>query len=403
MSQQKRSSRLTGGPREGAMLVLVLGLLVVILAMVVYTVDVAFMQLARTELHAATDAAAKAAAGELAATDGDSNLAITAGKLISMQNEVAGAPLQLVSQDFEFGQSIEQSNGTWRFVPNTTPYTSVRVTASKSTTSKSGPVNLFFAPLFGADAFTPQHVAVASQFQQELMLVIDRSHSMTFDESGVEWSYPAGIPSGDYDQDGDLDGVDALVSPPHPSQSRWAKLTAAIDSFLYTVSNVNVPPRVGLVTWASTLSASSNETVLTGITWNAVEVDVPLGGSYTNVSQSIHDRGQRAVCGATNLAAGIDAAADRLVTNGTSTAKKSMIVMTDGQWNRGRNPVDAAIDAKADGITIYTITFLDVSDQTTMMEVAEKTGGRHYHASNSEDLQAIFDELARTLPVALTY
>ncbi len=106
--------------------------------------------------------------------------------------------------------------------------------------------------------------------------------------------------------------------------------------------------------------------------------------------------------GATNLSAGIDEGVAVLQSQSREDARKSMIVMTDGQWNAGRHPVDAADDANSLGITIYTITFLDKADQTTMQQVAEATGGRHYHASNSEQLQAIFDELARSLPVALT-
>ncbi len=54
------------------------------------------------------------------------------------------------------------------------------------------------------------------------------------------------------------------------------------------------------------------------------------------------------------------------------------------------------------GITIHTITFLDKADQSEMVKVARATGGFHYHASNGEELEEAFRELARHLPVALT-
>lgn len=180
------------------MLVFILALLVVVLVMVVFSVDVAFMQLSRTELRAAVDAAAKAAAGELTLTNGDSNKATTKGILAASENLVAGKPLELIASDFEFGQSVENQNGVWVFKKDRQPYSAVRVTAVKSSSSKSGPVHLFFAPFLGRDTFSPTRVAVASQFKQELVLCIDRSHSMTFNDSGVSWSYPSGVTGVDF-------------------------------------------------------------------------------------------------------------------------------------------------------------------------------------------------------------
>ena len=377
--------------RSGAMLLFVLALLIIIFAMVVYSVDVAFMQLARTELHAVTDAAAKAAAGELARTNGDHIQARKVGMEIAAANQVAGAPLILQNNDFEFGQAYEQSDGTWAFTPGALPFTSVRVTASKAANSKSGPVQLFFAPLFGQNTFTPTHVSVASQFEQELVLVIDRSHSMCFDESGVDWSYPDGS-----------SGTAAYLAPPHSTGSRWAKLTGAIETFISTLGTVQYPPQVALVTWASSFSKKSFETKETGIIWNAVERDVSLGHAFTTIRDVIHQRGVNPMLGGTNLSAGIDAAAQLLNSKGSPDSRKSMIVMTDGQWNQGRDPIEAALDAKALGIAIHTITFLDKADQSTMKQVAIVAGGRHFHASNSTELNAIFKELALMLPVALT-
>ncbi len=399
-SQKKNTIRTH---RIGAMLIFVLMLLTVILAMVVYSVDVAFMQLARTELKAAVDSAAKAAAGELANTNGDKTQAIAAGILAASRNEVAGASLQLVDSDFEFGQAIEQNDGTWDFLENATPYTSVRVTGLKSSGTNSGPVNLFFAPIFGSGTFTPQSISVASQFKQDLVLVIDRSHSMAFDDSGVDWVYPTGVPNRDVNRDGTTNWIDALLTPPHPRNSRWAQLSRAVATFLLEVNRRNVKPDLALVTWASYLGTNTTESILTGgQTYPAMNRDIDLGSNFGTLMSSIRGRGNLYMLGGTNLSAGIDEGVAIIATQGRPDAKKTLIVMTDGLWNTGRDPLEAAQDAVDEGIVIHTITFLDRADQTTMIDVAELTGGRHFHASNAVELDAIFNELARTLPVALT-
>jgi len=391
-------------PRRGAMLVFILGLLTVILAMVVFTVDVAFMQLARTELSAAVDAAAKGAAGELARTNGDHLAAIDAGTNVAAMNMVAGAPLQLEAVDFEFGQAVQQADGTWEFNQGVTPYTSVRVTGEKSESKPSGPVNLFFAPLLGTNNFTPVAEAVASQFEQEIVLAIDRSHSMAFDETGLDWSYPAGIYNKDIDGNGYSNWVDWLLHPPHPQKSRWAKLRDAIMTFADTLDHVEMPPRVALVTWASYLGPTTTESLLTGgQTYPATSRDNILDLNRGQLRKVIMDRGKNRMLGGTNMGAGLQEAIAILDEQANPLTKKSIILMTDGQWNTGPHPVDLAQVAKTKHIVIHTVTFLDKADQSTMVEIAELTGGKHFHASNGTELEAIFRELAFTLPVALTH
>lgn len=425
------------------MLVFILLLLIVVLVMVVFSVDVAFMQLSRTELRAVVDSAAKAAAGELTLTNGDSNKATAKGILAASENLVAGKKLTLVASDFEFGQSVENKNGVWVFKKNRQPYSAVRVTAEKSTTSKSGPVHLFFAPFLGVDTFSPTRVAVASQFKQEIVLCIDRSHSMTFDDSGVAWSYPGGVTGVDFNGDGNINSNDPLLSYPDPYDSRWAQLTAAVDSFIKIVEDREQVPRVGLVTWGSDIGTSSYEYRLTGQTVPAVITNTHLASpsgpktTYTPglipsivglvltpaqmfdflrglfptahtvhgeaIMGAVFGHGSQFMHGATNASAGIDAAVALFDAEGDPDAKQVIVLLTDGQWNQGRDPLEAAADALAKKIVIHTITFLDTAEQTTMINVAETTGGRHFHATNAAELKSVFEELARTLPVALTY
>ena len=80
-----------------------------------------------------------------------------------------------------------------------------------------------------------------------------------------------------------------------------------------------------------------------------------------------------------------------------------MVLLTDGIYNRGRDPRLAAQDAADAGVIIHTVTFSDAAEQQAMIDVAAATGGNHYHAPDAATLDAIFREIALTLPVLLTH
>jgi secreted protein with Ig-like and vWFA domain len=70
-----------------------------------------------------------------------------------------------------------------------------------------------------------------------------------------------------------------------------------------------------------------------------------------------------------------------------------IILLTDGRQNVG-NVMNAARECADEGIVVHTITFADVADQVLMRQVADETGGQHFHAPNAAALRAIFRELA---------
>src|SRR5687767_1276423 len=105
--------RPVGEARRGAMLVLIAVCLPLCLIMAAFAVDVAWMQLVRTELRISTDAAARAAAKELSLAQ-DINAARAKGKDFARRNLVAGEPLQLANADLQFGVST-QANENSRF------------------------------------------------------------------------------------------------------------------------------------------------------------------------------------------------------------------------------------------------------------------------------------------------
>src|SRR3954464_2658378 len=99
--------------RRGAMLVLIALCLPLCIIMAAFAVDVAWMQLVRTELRTSTDAAARAGAKQLSLAQ-DTTSARNMAKTVAKRNLVAGNPLLLADSDIEFGVSA-QANETARF------------------------------------------------------------------------------------------------------------------------------------------------------------------------------------------------------------------------------------------------------------------------------------------------
>src|SRR5215470_2767387 len=134
--------------RRGAMLVLIAVCLPLCIIMAAFAINVAWMQLVRTELRTSTDAAARAGAKELslAQTTTDSK---NAAKDAAKRNLVAGAPLLLADSDIEFGNS-SQATDTSRFVftPGGKLPNAVRVHGTRAKGSLSGPVDMMLANVF---------------------------------------------------------------------------------------------------------------------------------------------------------------------------------------------------------------------------------------------------------------
>src|SRR6056297_3242362 len=95
-------SILQNSRRRGAMLVLVVLCLPIILGFCVFALNVAWMQLTRSELRTATDAAARAASRMLSRRQ-DPDAARTAAHTAAGRNNVGGTPLLLLDADIQLG------------------------------------------------------------------------------------------------------------------------------------------------------------------------------------------------------------------------------------------------------------------------------------------------------------
>lgn len=397
------SLRPSATARRGASLVLIVFMLFTFVVTAAITIDYAHMQLVQTELRVATDAAAKAGA-EALSRDASPKEAIAEAVRYAKLNTVAGDPLLIRSDDVTVGRLTAGAGGRWDFAAGQSPPNAIRVHGRTGDTALHPAIPLFFGQILGRTHFAPHHQATAGQQEVEVCLCLDRSGSMLFDMSGEEYSYAPDNPAlSDFTDWGPT--WQNHLSPPHPTASRWAVLASAVELFLDEASKQNPPPRVSLVTWGSDYQMPISPYTQ----FHAATADVPLPPSLSQpwklnrkaIEKAVEDLGDQPMMGGTNLSAGLDTAVSTLVDSSLNhRADKIVILLTDGMWNDGRHPSEAAADASDADIVVHTVTML-TAHQADVEQVSQMTGGRYFNASNAEELRAAFEELARSLPVAL--
>jgi Ca-activated chloride channel family protein len=90
----------------------------------------------------------------------------------------------------------------------------------------------------------------------------------------------------------------------------------------------------------------------------------------------------------------------------------TVVLMSDGQSNRGVSPVEAARIARDQQVKVYTVgvgtaegTFLNIGgrpiwvrlDEETLREMAAITDGTYFHASSAHELRRVYRTLGRTI------
>jgi hypothetical protein len=363
--------------RPGAIIVLIAVILPVLLVLVGISVDLAQMERARTELRAASDLAAKAAAGALSAS-GDTAAAIAAGQEVALGNRVAGTPLTLEEADFEFGRSTKQPDGQWVFSPGAQPTNAVRLRARRTDDSPNGPVELFFAGVLHRNNFQTQISSTATFLDVDICLVLDRSSSMKLSTSSTA---------------GYLSRSDPRTCQAPWADSRWVALANAVEIFVDEIEQSPADEHLALVTFASDDYAPCGETNTEASLDQDLTVDTEL------ISDAMDARTASIWNGNTNIDSGMILA--RATLTGPSArplANKIMIVFTDGVYT-GADPVPEGAAAAAMGITVHTITFSNGANQAHMQAVATAGHGQHYHAPDPAALEAIFRELAGTITI----
>lgn len=366
---------------RGVVVPLVAVMLPVIIALAAFTVNLSYMELARTELRISADAATRAAGRTFVNTNSQSQARASA-RTAATRNEVAGAALQLADSDIEFGVSARNSLAQrYVFSAGGANANAVRVTARRESGSLSGVVQMIMPSGGATTNFSTSQSAVSSPVELDVALVLDRSGSMAYgiDEQsavlGASGLGPATAPAG------------WEFCDPAPPASRWQDLLAGVATFNNVLSNSYSNEHIALVTY--------NQSAIR---------DLNLTADF-NAALTAMDTYTQSLCsGATNIGSGIYEAMNALDAGGYSRpwAAKVIVVMTDGIHNVGSNPEWAASDAFDAGVTVYTITFSAEADQYRMAQVAKNGGGKHFHANDAASLQQAFTDIARSLPTLLT-
>lgn len=371
--------------RRGAILVLVAVIMPVFVLMAAFAIDVAWMQLVRTELRTATDAASRAGAKTLS-IEQSVPLARAAALDAATRNLVAGTPMEITGTDVEFGKS-EQANEDSRFAfaKDATPLNAVRVDAKCADGSPKGPVNLFFGSMMGVNNFSPRYAATSTMLDRDICLVIDRSGSMGLDLFTL----------------GDRNGQNC---GPLTTDTRFFALATAVAAFIDELDLTLSREQLSLASYSSRRRIDCDRRRRgPEIDFQVADIRQELSQDYTGVTAAMADFLANGIGGSTAIGEGLIKGIEAIEgPNSRPFALKTIVLMTDGIHNTGVEPIVPARTAAAKNITVHTVTFSAGADRTRMRAVARETGGQHFHADTAEDLREVFREIARTLPVLLT-
>lgn len=422
--------------RRGAVVTLFAILLPVILLLCGVAINIAYMQLTHTEMQVAVDSAARAggrAFSEFQNVDAAKQMAFDTAPL----NDVAGVGLHIDQSDgagdIVFGLSTRGNGGYGRYefeeketaaVRNRSEKaTAIRINAKRDSSNPGGPVKLFFAglPLFnGTRAFTnfePAAVAISSQVDRDIALILDRSGSMaesvmdfdaemdaledaysylrwyrdrrgrwrqrrvwTDSAAQAEWQSLASSEDIFWDQYYDWQ----YNNGPAPDASRWKTLEFAVNEFLNVLDATDQEELVSLSSFST--SATLNYELELDYSYVRDWLSDTSPGGWTAIGQGLQE-------GLPSLFSAF----------GRPYAAKTIVVLTDGINNQNPDPLSVAESiVSGQNVTIHTVTFSHEADTSTMSQLAEAGGGKHYHAEDSEELADIFREIANNLPTIIT-
>jgi hypothetical protein len=284
-------------------------------------------------------------------------------------------------------------------------------------------VELFFAglPLFnGARAFTefePAALAVSSQVDRDIALILDRSSSMA--ESVIDFQGEMNALESQYSYlewyrnrrgqwrqrrvwtDANAQTAWQTLADAQnvyadqyydwlynngdaPDASRWKALEFAVNEFLNVLDDTDQEELVSLASFST-----------------SARLDFELELNYTNIRNWLSDTSP---LGWTAIGQGLQEGLPSLYSAfGRPYAAKTIVVLTDGINNQAPEPVGVAQSIVAgQNVTIHAVTFSHEADTSTMLQVAAAGGGKHYHAEDTAELADIFREIANNLPTIIT-
>jgi Flp pilus assembly protein TadG len=160
--------------RRGAILIVSLLLIVLMLGMMAFSIDIGYIVLARSQLQAAADSTALAAAASMHLDRMDME---AVARRYASANTVTARPVQIDSSDIEYGA---WDTATRTFTPSASPGNAVRIT-TRADRNNGGEVPLFFGRIFNMMSVRQEASAVAVTNPRDIAFVVDLSGSMNYD------------------------------------------------------------------------------------------------------------------------------------------------------------------------------------------------------------------------------
>ena len=387
LSRAIRVTARTARSRQGAMTVLMAIVLVATTVVCLLIVNVAYIEMARTDVQTAADLSAKAAANELGLTQDPKRMADIANRVMARHQLTNGRSMHMdtiqqgiLSQD----RSKDRFSLTNKTTSTGSTQGAIRLVASQPAAFGTSMVPF---PFPGISDIQIVREASAGRTDVDLVLCIDRSASMAWDQSNVPFLYPNGTK-----------GLDNYFRPPDKALSRWAALTTAVKTLNSIIDDKRIPGQVhiGLVTFASDYRFGL-------FTSKVATTDQTLSSNPTHIVNALDRIGSKPIIGDTNISAGLQLV-EACRNDGqlrAQTGIKILVVMSDGLRTEGPSPDADAIKLAENGWVIHSISFSEQADKSLMTNLAALGGGTHYHAPNGNALVQAFRDIALSLPGTL--
>lgn len=397
--------------RKGAALIVVTMLFVVMMIFAYMTLNIANLQRNQVASQVSSDLASRWGVDLLSRTTNTRQVENQVRELAYRNWTVADVSpggnwlrnnRNSIDVDIAIGTAVIKSDGI-TFKEGQRPYNSVRVSAGTQ------------VPIVGFASRKLKNLkisrdATAIALERDICLVIDRSGSMNFDLTTGNWLY-----------DNSRHSYNKMSTSrnsylrrysyswwwywPHPTKSRWSTMVPAMYGLADELNKTKQNEKFSIVSYSTNSASRCYDHNLRSrvFRYPAASTECDPTFDYQSAVEKVEQKYkyEHPVAGGTNISAGIEMGIQILSGNDSRpNAYKTMIVMTDGQFNDGREPWLAAIDAAGLGIEVFTVTFSEQADQQSMQTTAEDGNGRHFHAPNGDALEEVFREIANIPPAA---
>jgi Flp pilus assembly protein TadG len=357
-------------------------------------VDVSNMVLTKGQMQAATDAAALATASALAAGTTDLVSGPGFGK-----DFVSGEMANYLGNNAATIAALKDGT-TVVITPTTDPLTLAKIYSVNVTSSYSLPVNGMTHLLgwntvnIGATSGSSSTGAVTSAGKAlSMFLALDRSGSMSWVTDTIDTTQNKCV---NYTEAKWPTGVNS--SPCYISKiSALKQAVGTLFDQLTAADPKNTLVRVGALSYTDSTDTGNPETIKWGTSSARTYVNslptVPTGG--TDASGPMNTA-------YTSLTALTEASAQ--LAKGNATFSKYIVLMTDGENTGHSSTWDPSLDkktlttcanARAAGITIYTVAFMAPVNGQAMLQTCAGTLANYYEADDMADLIAAFKSIGQ--------